>query len=148
MEGFFTVTGTEGQKEGKGGKIRLGIRLKIREQEVFCPVSGPCDSYEALKREVEEVRKDLDEALNRAREVLDRAGKKDGLALDSGMSPEGIWSILSAAGDEDLFVRGFNGLEEWKRREVAEYILTRCNIFSGRAAIFSSRYSDEFALME
>jgi hypothetical protein len=59
-----------------------------------------------------------------------------------------VWSILSSIEDEDQFVRRFNALEEEKRREVAEYVLTKCNIFSGKASAFSSRYSNETGLLE
>jgi hypothetical protein len=30
---------------------------------------------------------------------------------------------------------------------VAEHILTKCNIFSGKAAVFSSRYDEATAMM-
>ena len=59
-----------------------------------------------------------------------------------------IWSILSAILDEGDFIQAFNALEEGKRKEVAEHVLTHCNVFSGRAAVFSSRYDDKSALME
>ena len=64
------------------------------------------------------------------------------------MAPEEIWSILSGVSDEDLFIKGFNNLDEGKRRDVAEYVLTQCNIFSGKASIFSSRYNNETGLMD
>lgn len=42
----------------------------------------------------------------------------------------------------------FNDLEEVTRRRVADYVLTSCNVFSGRAAFFSERYESESATME
>jgi hypothetical protein len=66
----------------------------------------------------------------------------------SDMGPEEIWEILSNITDEDLFIGSFNRLEETKRNEVAEYVLTQCNIFSGKASVFSSRYNNEKGLME
>ena len=64
------------------------------------------------------------------------------------MSPEQIWSILSQIDEEDLFIKGFNSLDDTKRRELAEYVLTRCNIFSGKGSIFSERYNSESGLLE
>jgi hypothetical protein len=64
------------------------------------------------------------------------------------MKPEEIWTILSAILDEGEFIQSFNALEQGKRKEVAEHVLTRCSVFSGRAAVFSSRYDDNSARME
>lgn len=64
------------------------------------------------------------------------------------MKAEEIWSILSAILGEVDFIQAFNALEEGTRREVAEHVLTHCNVFSGKAAVFSSRYDEKSALME
>jgi adenosylcobinamide kinase/adenosylcobinamide-phosphate guanylyltransferase len=68
--------------------------------------------------------------------------------INPDLTPAEIWALLSGVPDEPSFVRGFNSLEESKRREVAEHVLTRCNVFSGRASVFSSLYKDDSALME
>lgn len=67
--------------------------------------------------------------------------------LNPDLTPAEIWAILSGDPDERSFVRRFNSLEEARRREVAEHVLTRCNVFSGRGSVFSSLYNDESSLM-
>jgi len=73
---------------------------------------------------------------------------KEELEVTPEMSPEQIWSILSQINEEGLFIKGFNSLDDTKRRELAEYVLTRCNIFSGKGSIFSERYNSESGLLE
>ena len=57
-------------------------------------------------------------------------------------------AVLSAVSEEAAFVQGFNDLEERTRKAVAEYVLTRCNIFAGKASLFSSRYDSASGLIE
>lgn len=40
------------------------------------------------------------------------------------------------------------GKGEGKKKEVAEHVLSRCNLFSGKAAVFSSRYDENSAQMK
>ena len=142
---MVTVTGKEKQDETK---IRLGICLKIGDNETICPITGICDSYEAFEMEVEAVKNSLERVINKAKEVFNGSSLQETLELNADMSPEKIWSILSSVDDEDLFVNNFNSLDEAKRNEVAEYVLTQCNIFSGKAAVFSSRYSNDSGFMK
>jgi len=148
MESIFEMI-TETGKEEKGKiSVSVGIRLKMGGYETTCPVSRGCDSYETLEIEVRTIKNGLDNLLAQAKEVFGQTTTEKGLNLRSDMEPEEIWSILSAVSEEDLFIRTFNNLDEAKRREVAEHVLTQCNIFSGKASVFSSRYDNETGLME
>jgi len=131
--------------EKKGGKkeARLGLRLRIGDREDIFPISGTCLSYEALEEEVSQTKEGLDHALDRARAFFRGSAPQETLEITPGMTPEEIWKILSKVADEDLFISHFNSLEESVRREVAEHVLTRCNIFAGKASIFSARYDNE-----
>ena len=141
---IMTITDREKQDETK---IRLGISLKIGNTETICPITDICDSYEAFEMAVETVKNNLENISNKAKEIFSGSSLQETLELKADMSPEKIWSILSSVDDEDLFVNSFNSLDEQKRKEVAEYVLTQCNIFSGKAAVFSSRYSNDSGLM-
>ena len=141
---IMTITDREKQDETK---IRLGISLKIGNIETICPITDICDSYEAFEMAVETVKNNLENISNKAKEIFSGSSLQETLELKADMSPEKIWSILSSVDDEDLFVNSFNSLDEQKRKEVAEYVLTQCNIFSGKAAVFSSRYSNDSGLM-
>ena len=142
---MMTVADKEKQDETK---IRLGICLKIGETETICPITGICNSYDAFEREVEAVKNSLERVMNKAKEVFSGSSLQETLELNADMAPEKIWSILSSVDDEDLFVNSFNALDEVKRKMVAEYVLTQCNIFSGKASVFSARYSNDSSFME
>ena len=148
MESIFKMVTETGKGEDGETTVSVGIRLKVGGHETTCPISRACDSYEALEIEVQGIKNSLDGLLTNAKRVLGEPGAEEGLDLRSDMAPEEIWSILSAVSDEDLFIKSFNNLDENKRREVAEYVLTQCNIFSGKASVFSSRYDNETGMME
>ncbi|MBN2123823.1 MAG: nitroreductase [Deltaproteobacteria bacterium] len=102
---------------------------------------------------------DLDHPLNQprtAREPLDEvaawygfqgSGDDSGLATVPHEPADRIWAALSGMREKE-FIDAFNRMKEVKRREVAEYVLTQCNVFSGNAMIFSGRYDEASALME
>jgi len=142
---MMTVTDKEKQDETK---IRLGICLKIGNTETICPITGICESYEAFEKEVEALKNNLENVINKAKEIFSGSSLQETLQLNEDMTAEKIWSILSSVDDEDLFVNSFNSLDEAKRKDVAEYVLTQCNIFSGKASVFSSRYSNDKGFME
>ena len=148
MESIFEMVTEPGKRDREEKTISIGIRLKVGGHETSCSVSRACDSYEALKIEVQAIKKGLDSLLAEAKELLGKDTIAEGFDLRSDMEPEEIWSILSGVSDEDLFIKSFNTLDEAKRREVAEHVLTQCNIFSGKAAVFSSRYDNETGLMQ
>ncbi|MGD8982431.1 MAG: hypothetical protein PVH99_15790 [Desulfobacteraceae bacterium] len=148
MESIFEMVTETGKREKKEISVSIGIRLKVGGHETTCPISRACHSYETLEMEVQAIKNSLDSLLAEAKRVIGESEADEGLDLRSDMAPEEIWSILSAVSDEDLFIKSFNNLDENKRKEVAEYVLTQCNIFSGKASVFSSRYDNETGLME
>jgi hypothetical protein len=148
MESIFEMVTETGKGEDGETTVSVGIRLKVGGHETTCPISRACDSYETLEIEVQVIKNSLDSLLTSAKRVLGEPEAEEGLDLSSDMESEEIWSILSAVSDEDLFIKSFNNLDENKRKEVAEYVLTQCNIFSGKASVFSSRYNNETGLMD
>ena len=148
MESIFEMVTETGKREKKEISVSIGIRLKVGGHETTCPISRACHSYETLEMEVQAIKNSLDSLLAEAKRVIGESEANEGLDLRSDMAPEEIWSILSAVSDEDLFIKSFNNLDENKRKEVAEYVLTQCNIFYGKASVFSSRYDNETGLME
>jgi hypothetical protein len=148
MENVFELMTGADRAQGDEIVVNVGVRVKIGSQETSCPISGPCSSYEAVEMEVQAIRNSLDAIMERAKEVFRQTTVEGGFGLSPDMEPEQIWAVLSEIADEDLFIKGFNGLEEAKRKELAEHVLTRCNVFSGKAAIFSSRYNNETGLLE
>ncbi len=148
MEKIFELITEPGKEEGKKPGARLGIKIKLSSFETTCYVTQPCESYRALESEVQGIRQHIEDVLKEARHVFEGSSKTDKLGLRSDMKAGEIWTILSAILEEKDFIQVFNALEEGKRKEVAEHVLTHCNVFSGKAAVFSSRYKDQSALME
>ena len=148
MEDLFEMMTVDDQEESKEKGICLGIRIRVSGKETTCPVSQTCESFDMFESEVRDLKAHLDRVLDQGKAFF-RASRLQGkLDIRSDMPPDEIWTILSQTEDESLFVEGFNCLEESKRKEVAEHVLTKCNVFSGKASVFSSRYSDESSFME
>jgi hypothetical protein len=147
MGDLFELMITANKEKGESMEACVGIRLKLAGHETICPITKRCTAYESLELELDGMRKNLEGLLSRARETFQRSEKQADLGLDPSMPPEEIWPLLSGLGDEKAFVEAFNSLEQEKRREVAEYVLTQCNIFSGKAAVFSARYDEKTVRM-
>ena len=148
MESIFEMMTETGKGEDEKTTVSVGIRAKVGGHETTCPISRAYHSYEALEIEVQSIKNSFDSLLAEARRVFRESEAQEGPDLRSDMEPEEIWSILSVVSEEDLFIKSFNSVDEGKRREVAEYVLTQCNIFSGKASVFSSRYNNETGIMD
>lgn len=147
MEELFEMMPVDGGGSGEKG-IQLGILIRVSGQESACPVSPPCRSFEEFEREIGDLKDQLDRVLGAGKAHFRTSRVQDRLDIHAEMAPDEIWAVLSQTEDEALFVEGFNSLGVTKRKEVAEHVLTSCNIFSGKAAVFSARYSDDTGLME
>lgn len=144
MEDLFELMTEKGDVEENETRVRIGIRVKVSGLETPCAVTRACGSYDDLGREVLGIKNALDLLLTRAEKIFQ--GSRPGFASDPRLPAEEIWVALSGM-NEKVFAETFNSLEEGKRREVAEYVLTHCNVFSGNGRIFSERYDEESALM-
>ncbi|MDB9822324.1 hypothetical protein OAC89_01315 [Deltaproteobacteria bacterium] len=134
-----------GEKDQTG--ISIGINVKIGGKETLCPISGVCDSPDGLESEIREIYENLEDILARAKKVFNASSGKKALELQPDLEPKDLWEILSSMDDEKGFIDTFNNLDQEKRKEIAEYILTRCNIFSGKGAVFSSLYNNETGML-
>lgn len=148
MKGIFDLNISPEGKEGETPRIRLGLRMKIGDEETVCPLTEPFESYEALEKGAQLLEEDLGRAVVRARELFEGSPPTgEGLEFDADANPEEIWTLLSGIEDEDSFVDTFNGLDETRRKAIADHVLTHCNVFTGKASIFSSRYDNDTGLM-
>ena len=81
----------------------------------------------------------------------DRLGGKDStgdIKVASGMKAEDIWKMLADINNVERFLEQFNILAPEIRHAVAEHVLTKCNVFSGKASVFSARYNDSTGYLE
>jgi hypothetical protein len=145
--GIFKLIESHGKKGEEERGVTIGLDVRIADKETLCPVSRLCQSLEDLAREAELIQDDLERILTKAKRFLGGASRDIGLQLGPDMPAEEIWSVLSRIEDEDLLVEQFNGLDDTTRGAVAEHVLTRCNVFSGMAAVFSARYDNESGYM-
>ncbi len=146
MEDLFELMTITETGDGKIS-VRLGICLKVAGQETVCPVTRPCDAYEAFEKESQVLIQRLEQMKQKARTLFKAPSSAAGLQTGPDMPAEEIWSVLSTMADEAMWVAAFNELNVSQRQAVAEHVLTQCNIFSGKAAVFSRRYDSETGLM-
>jgi hypothetical protein len=118
-------------------------------------LSGPvllvekCSSYEILKKEVSRIKEELDVLLEKSRSLFEVEVEEDkSQDVDEDMSVKEIWDFLSMIKDPEVLLVKFNSMSRQKRLEVADYVLSNCNVFSGPASIFSMRYNSEEGVME
>jgi hypothetical protein len=108
-----------------------------------------CDSYQKLKNEVDAAKETLDLLLKESEKLFEKAHKKEEAPdVDETMTAKEIWDLLSTIKDPEVLLMKFNRMSHQTRIEVADYVLTHCNVFSGPASLFSMRYNIEEGLLE
>jgi hypothetical protein len=148
MTDIFKMIEVPKIEDGDREEIYLGIHMRIAGQEIPCPVSKACHSYDDFAVEVAAIQDKLQRLLKEAKAFFEGPSPRERPEFSPEMSAQEIWSILSEIEAEDIFVKKFNDLDDVGRREVAEYALTRCNVFSGKASVVSARYNQESGLIE
>ncbi len=123
---------------GKGSKLS-GSALLIPK----------CSSYRILEQEVARFKEELDTLLEKSRKTFEvDGGKGEDWEVNENMGAGQIWDILSKIKDPELLSVKFNSLSHQKRFEVADYVFTHGNVFSGAASVFSTRYNSEKGMLE
>ncbi len=133
------------REEGKG--IALGLDIRIGSKDYSIPITSYHMDPEGLKKELKELIREIEDLIS---EIMRLSVKDQGpeTQIDEQLTADRIWDELSKIRDEEKFVRIFNSLSDAKRKEIAEYVFSRCNVFQGMAAVFSSRYNSESSKME
>ncbi len=108
-----------------------------------------CSTYEILEQEVARIKEELDTLLEKSRKIFEvEGGEEEDWEVNEDMGAEQIWDILSKIKDPELLSVKFNSLSHQKRFEVADYVFTHGNVFSGAASVFSARYNSEKGMLE
>jgi len=124
--------------DGRGSKLNGSISL----------IPG-CDSYQTLEQEIAAIKEELDALLEESKRIFGGQGKiRETLDIDESKSAREIWDFLSSITSTEVFSATFNGMSYEKRIEVADYVLSHCNVFSGPASVFSIKYNSEEGLLE
>jgi hypothetical protein len=147
MADIFKIIEIHDKEDDKRG-VCIGIDVRIAERDVSCPVSNVCYSDKDLAIEVERVQENLNRIAESGKGLFGIDLPDKGLRITPEMAPEEIWSILSKISEHDLFVESFNALDPTRRNGVAEHVLSNCSIFSGKGAVFSSRYDNKTGFLK
>jgi len=108
-----------------------------------------CSSYEMLHKEVSRIKENLDVLLEKSRSLFKaEIGEEKSQGVNEDMSVKEIWDFLSMIKDPEILLVKFNSMSRQKRFEVADYVLSHCNVFSGPASVFSMRYDNEEGVIE
>ena len=139
--------------DDKASKVGVSIHIDITNGE-GSDLSGSvllipkCDSYKILQEEVSRIKEELDALLERSKEIFEAEAEEEGPDVDENMRAKEIWDILSLIKDPEVLLVKFNSMSRQKRLEVADYVLAKCNVFSGPGSIFSMRYNSEKGVLE
>ena len=138
----------------KNSKVGVSLNVEAVEGEVST-LSGSvllvekCSSYEILQKEVSQIKEELDVLLEKSRRLFEvEIGEEKSQSVNEDMSVKEIWDFLSMIKDPEVLLVKFNSMSRQKRFEVADYVLSHCNVFSGPASIFSMRYNSEEGVLE
>jgi hypothetical protein len=138
----------------KNSKVGVSLNVEVVDGE-GSTLSGSvllvekCSSYEMLHKEVSRVKEELDVLLEKSRRLFEaEIGEEKSQDVNEDMGVKEIWDFLSIIKDPEVLLVKFNSMSRQKRLEVADYVLSNCNVFSGPASIFSMRYNSEEGVLE
>jgi hypothetical protein len=137
-------------------RLRLGISKEVTVADGkgsnlsgYVSLIPGCDTYQMLGKEVAGIKGELDTLLEESKRLFGAEGMiQETQDVDESKSPKEIWDFLSTIKATEVLFGSFNGMSYEKRIEVADYVLSHCNVFSGPASMFSMRYNREEGLLE
>ena len=145
---------TEKGVDEKNSKVGVSLNIEVADGEGSTLSESvllikKCSSYDILHKEISRIKEELDILLEKSRSLFEaEIGEEKSQDVDEDMSAKEIWDILSIIKDPEVLLVKFNSMSRQKRFEVADYVLSHCNVFSGPASIFSMRYNSEEGVIE
>lgn len=101
-----------------------------------------CSSAEMLEAQVEQLHEVFKGLLLEARALFAASAHQESNVLLP-ETPQEIWHLMESAAELEQMKSIFNGLEESRRRELADYILAHVNVFKGAGALFAQHYEED-----
>jgi len=140
----------------KNSKVGVSLNVEVADSEgstlgESVLLVEKCSSYEVLQKKVSRIKEELDALLYKSKQLFETEigeEKSQDEDVNEDMSVKEIWNLLSVIKDPEVLLVKFNSMSRQKRFEVADYVLSHCNVFSGPAAIFSMRYNSEEGVIE
>jgi hypothetical protein len=149
MSRIFKIYTCHDLPASEGENLCIGMPVRVAGRETVIPISDPCRTFEEVARAAQTIQDDLKLLLKEAEGVFRPGNTLDeGVYFPPGMAPDKVWAVLNGMEGEEAFAQAFNQLDEERRGRVAEHVLTKCNIFSGRASVFSARYNSATGFLE
>ena len=145
---------TEKGVDEKNSKVGVSLNIEVADGEGSTLSESvllvkKCSSYEILHKEISRIKEELDALLEKSRRLFEaEIGEEKSQGVDEDMTAKEIWNLLSIIKDSEVLSVKFNSMSRQKRFEVADYVLSHCNVFSGPASIFSMRYNSEEGVIE
>jgi|Deesub1362B_J571_1020462.scaffolds.fasta_scaffold03002_2 hypothetical protein len=138
-------------EEGEGGqRARIVTRSYPSDDRGFVSLTPYCGTPEEMERAVEDLKARLDTLLAEARKVflpLPQPNRMEQEPFEP-ESPEELWHAMARCKTLEAMQRLFNPRDPELRREVADLVFSRVNVFKGPGALFSQHYNDEKGLLE
>ena len=146
---FLDLIETE-KGEGAPPRMRLVVRAYPSDEKGYASLTPECDTMEGFEQAVDELKKRMNSALERARETFQQyqAQAKSEKAVSDFHNAKETWQALEECPSLEEMRELFNGLSLSKRQEVADFVLTQLNIFKGAASTFSQHYNEMEYLLE
>lgn len=138
-------------EEGENGQCaRIVTRSYPSDERGLVSLTPPCSTLEEMEQAVEDLKARLDILLTEARGILAPSQKPDAMEQESvePESPEELWHAMARCKTLEAMQRLFNPKDPELRREVADLVFSRVNVFKGPGALFSQHYNDEKGLLE
>ncbi len=117
---------------------RIALFLEIDDGQKI-RVSKFVKEIEDLKDELEAIKKEIDEAFEKYKNKLQSQKEEQ-------HKPEDIWKKMSKMNPDEMR-DFFNSLSEETRRQVADFVFSHVNMFSGPGPIFAKSYDPTTTLM-
>lgn len=135
-------------KEEAGARARLATRGCTSDRRGLVFLTPECNSAEEFEQAVEKIKEGMDALVQQAREAFEQQQPNEEVPELAAASVEEIWQVLEGCTAVEEMQRIFNTLDRQKRQEVADFVLTRLNIFKGAASTFSQHYNEEKFILE
>ena len=135
-------------KENSGMTLRLSAVNRTDDEGSAIPLTPECSTVEEFEQAVQALKFELENRIEEARTTFRHSPVSKEAQVMEPQSTEEIWQAMERSGSIHRMKEIFNGLALERRKEVANFIFTRMNIFKGAALAFSQGYNEEQGILE
>lgn len=116
---------------------KFKLVISIRNKDLFLNYNlADFERQENLLYYLNKLKSKLDKLIEEVEKI------EEPKELKENITSEQLWAKISKMKDEEV-ISLFNSLQDQKRRELADFVFSHCNVFSGKGRLFSERYDSE-----